>query len=308
MISRIKEKISLKKLALILIAVFVVAELVTVVAVSESFLNAEKFSQSEKAKKIIEAPLSSDEHLKWLDAKGESVNIGNGELSGISVKNNNTSHSYVIMLHPLTQKPSDMASYAYHFYELGFNVYIPDYIGKTVSMGVFEKDTVLSWINYVCGKDSSANVFVFGIGLGGTSALMCTGFNLPSNVKGIISDSGYCDTTEVFKENIDEVYNLPSFPTVTLSSLYVKITKGWSFSREDILNYVKNSTVPILYIHGTEDTVVSVGQSNELYEVTRAKGTGHFTIHGADHAQGLNKNSEKYWREVDDFIRNSLDF
>lgn len=305
---KIQEKLNSKKIAAIVVAVLVFVQIASVVFVSESFLNTERFSKSERAKGIISQQLSSQEDIKWLKNKSESVSFNNGELSGLYVKNNSTSHSYIIIFHPLTTEPADMASYAFHFYELGFNIYIPQYIGKSLSMGIKEQETVAEWANYVAESDESANIFLFGAGVGGTSVLLSTGNSLPENVRGIVADSVYSDIGEVFKENIGEFYGLHSFPTVSIASVYTKLTRGWSFSQADVLGTVRNSKLPILYIHGTEDSIVPVGQSNELFEVTRAKGTNHITIYGADHVQTLNTDSEKYWREVDEFIRKSMDF
>lgn len=306
MFEKIKSKISIKKLILIVAVILVVSQVITTIVVSESFLNTRRFLQSEKADDIMKAPLSSQSHLQWLEAKGESVRVDETGEVAVSVKNNSTSHSYMLLFHPFTEKPEDMANYAYHFYELGFNLVIPDYIGETTSMGISEKDSVLNWVNYISEMDSSSKIFIFGVGLGGTAVLLSTESTLPENVKGIISDSAYCDINEVFSENIDAFYGIPEFPTIYLASLYTKVTRGWSFSQIDVKSVVRNSEVPILYIHGTEDSVVPVGQSNELYEVTRAEGTDHFTIHGAEHAQALNTDSEKYWREVNEFIRNNI--
>lgn len=306
-LSKLKEKISFKKLIIVVVAVLVVAQIVATIVVSESFLNVESFSQSEKADAIISEPLSSQADVEWLKSKCENVEFNDEKLSGLSVKNNSTSHSYIILFHPITQAPEDMASYARHFYELGFNIYIPQYIEKTMSMGINEKEIVPEWVNCVLGNDADANVFLFGVGIGGTTAILSTENDLPHNVKGIISDSGYSDINELFKENIKSIYGVQAFPTVPLASLYISLTRGWSFSQVDIKAAARNSEVPILYVHGTEDSVVPVGQSNELYEVTRAKGSDHFTVYGAEHAQALNTDSEKYWREIDEFIRNSID-
>lgn len=306
MLEKIKENINIKKLIAIVIIVVVAVQLIITIVVSESFLNVHKFSESEKADMLISKPLSSQNYIDWLHSKSEKITPDDTTLSAISIANNSTSHSYMLLFHPLTESPEDMATYAYHFYDLGFNVLIPDYIGEESSMGFYEKEIVLSWIDYVVELDESANIFLLGIGVGGNSMLLCTQAELPGNVKGIMADSVYSDLREVFSQNIKSVYGIASFPVVQLSSVYVHATRGWSFSQEDVRKIVRDSQVPILYIHGTEDSVVPVGQCNELYEVTVAEGTDCFTIYGAEHAQGLNTDSEKYWREVDAFIRNCL--
>ncbi len=307
-ISKIKENPVIKKIIIIVAIALVVANIVSAVVVSESFLNRGRFLKKEEANKIISVRLSSEEHMKWLNVKAEKVNLKDEEEVALYLKNKNTSHSYMIILHSLTTKVEDMASYIYHFYDLGFNVYVPEYMDEAISMGIKEQDVVLKWADHIAKADDKANIFVFGLGMGGTTALLCANNLKHENVKGVISDSGYSDVKEVFKISINNIYGVPSFPTVALSSLYVKITKKLNFNEDDVLEAVRKSEVPILYIHGTEDSIVPVQQSNRLYEVTKAKGSDHITIHGATHGQTMTEDTEKYWREVDAFIRNSLDY
>ena len=203
--------------------------------------------------------------------------------------------------------------YAYHFYDLGFNVILPDARGygeseyKKLNMGWLDRHDVLLWAEEIVKTDSKANIFLFGVGMGGSTVLMASSLELPDNVKGIISDSAYADVQEAFKENIKDIYGVPSFPVVNIASLYVKLTEGWSFKEADALEQVKNSKVPILFIHGGEDEVVPVSQSNDLYEVCSAKGSDHLLISGATHAKTLETNTEKYWSNIDLFILDNIE-
>lgn len=307
-ISKIKEKPVVKKIIVIVAIVLVVANIVSAIVVSESFLNRERFLKKEESNKIISVELSSQEHINWLKVKAEKIALKDGDEVALYLKNKSTSHSYMIILHSLTTNAYDMASYAYHFYDLGFTVYVPEYMGETVSMGIKEQDVVLKWAEHIAEADNKANIFVFGLGTGGTTALLCADNLKHDNVKGVISDSGYSDVKELFEISINDIYGVPSFPTVALSSLYVKITRELNFKEENVLNAVREAEVPILYIHGTEDSIVPIQQSNRLYEVTRAKGSDHITVYGAEHGQTMTEDVEKYWREVDAFIRNSMDY
>ncbi len=62
-----------------------------------------------------------------------------------------------------------------------------------------------------------------------------------------------------------------------------------------------------MYIHGSDDEIVSIGHSNELFELTESKNTEHIRLVGAGHATGSVEDSEKYFRETDKFIRNTID-
>lgn len=303
--SKIKEKLSVKKIIAIIVASLILFELAATVAVSESFLNTQRFAESEKGQSVLEKELSSAQHIKWLEGTAQSVD--DEGFTGLYLKNNATSHSNIILLHSLTTTAKDMAVYAYHFHSLGFNVYIPQYIKGSCTMGFEEKNTVKAVADMIVKKDEKAAVFLFGIGMGATTSILATAEGLPQNVKGVIADSPYSRVDRLFKENVKELYGLTAFPVVQLSSLYIRLTKGWSISSDEILSSARESEIPILYIHGTEDSVVPVEHSNNLFEVTRAKGTDHITIYGATHLQALNTNAEKYWREVEAFIRNSMD-
>ncbi len=302
---KIKEKLNIKRIVAVIVALLILFEIAATVVVSEGFLNTERFAQSKKGQSILEQQLSPAAYISWLEEASQKVDAEG--FKGLYVKNNDTSHSSIILLHSVTTSAEDMAVYAYHFYSLGFNVYVPQYIEKACAMGFEEKNTVKAVADMIVKKDEKAAVFLFGIGMGATTSILATAEGLPQNVKGVIADSPYSRVDRLFKENVKELYGLNAFPVVQLSSLYIRLTKGWSISSDEILSAARESEIPILYIHGTEDSVVPVEHSNNLFEITRAKGTDHTTIHGAEHLQGVNVNSEKYWREVDAFIRNSMD-
>ena len=304
-----------KKVIAVILVLVVVSQVITGVVLGSAVVKPDSFAESSKAENIIRFPLSEPAYVKWLEGKAEKVMMKNSDgknLSGITLSDNATSHSYIIMCHPLTLGALDMASYAYHFYDLGFNVIIPDSRGygddeySKISFGYFEKNDILDWVNAIVKKDDKAKIFLFGVGMGGSTVLMASELNLPDNVKAIISDSAYSDVKALFKENIKDFYPVPSFPAVEIASLYVKATEGWSFGDADVVESVKKSQVPVLIIHGAEDTIVPVDQSNDLYEACPVKGSDHLLIRGAMHAQTQNFKSEKYWQGVDEFILKNL--
>lgn len=300
-----------KKVIAVILLLVIISQTVVGIVLANSVLKPDGFVSSSNAKEIIRFPLSSSEYIKWLESKAEKVMMKNSDgknLSGLLLNNYDTSHSYIIICHPMTMNSRDMALYAYHFYDLGFNVLLPDSRGygdseyTKTSMGYFEKNDILDWVNGIVKKDDKAKIFLFGVGMGGSTVLMASGLNLPENVKGIISDSAYSDVKALFKENIKEFYPVPSFPAVEIASLYVKATQGWSFGDADVVKSVRNSEVPILVIHGGEDGVVPVDQSNDIYEACPVKGSDHILIRGAMHAQTQAFQSEKYWKGVDEFL------
>jgi dienelactone hydrolase len=281
----------------------------TSISVTEHFFNKVEFSKKVSAAKIPMTHESTQENTSWLNSVAEEVKIttdGN-TINSVFLKNKDTSHSYIIILGALMSETEDFSDHAFHFYDLGFNVYIPTYLSQELTMGKTEQNVLKCVVDYVIKNDSQANIFIYGMGIGGTTAILYAGAQVPENVRGVIADSAYGDVKETFKDNIERFYGVSSFPAVAISSGYMDVKKNWSYSDVDVFGAAKRTQIPILYIHGTEDSIVSVNQSNNLFEVTTSKGTKHVTIYGAEHCQTLKTDSVKYWRETDSFIMNTFD-
>lgn len=309
------KKIIFSALAIIL-AVTLIGEAIAGVVLSNTVFNPQKFLKTDKSQEVLRRPLSEQSYIDWMNSKGEKVTVKNSEeydLNGISLKNHATSHSYVIMFHPYTAGVTDMAEYAYRFYDMGFNVVVTEARGfgeseyKKNTFGYNERYDVVDWVNMVVEKDKDSSIFLFGLGSGGSTVLMASSLDMPGNVKGIISDSAYSDLHDLFKENIKELYNMPSFPIVNMASLYTKATMGFSFSDVDVVEEVRNSKLPILFIHGGDDSVVPVDQSNDMYEACTVKGSDHLNISSADHCGALDRKAEKYWLNVDEFVLKNIE-
>ncbi len=278
-------------------------------------LESGNLARSEKASEIIIAPLSNTVEKQWLEKNGTLVETDGEEghiLKALRVDNYITAHSYVVLCHPVTADASDMARFACHYYELGFNVVIPYMRGcgesdyDTLSMGVYDSKDILRWVNMIIAEDNEAQIFLHGLGIGGSAVLMASAEQMPSNVKGIIADSSYADLEDLFEVNCEKMYDLPSFPAVKIGGIYLKNFAGWSFADGNVTEKVKSSKVPILLFHGGDDNIVPVSHGNELYEALPVEGSDHVLISGAAHCQCLNKNPDKYWRNVDAFILSAI--
>ncbi len=311
----ILSKIRIKRLVAIIVAVLLIAEIILSAALNFSVLGKDGIKSSKK-EELIHIELSEGKYVSWMNEASEKISVegeGSHTLKAEKVKNYSSSHSYIIISHPYGKLPSDMAELAYHFYDLGFHVYLPYMRGfgesdyNCVSMGVDDYKDILKWVNEITENDKDAKIFLFGMGLGGTASLLTADKELPENVKGIIADSAYSDINALFKHNINEIYSLPSFPTVEIGSLFNKLINGWSYKDIDLKSVVKNSKVPILYIQGGEDQVVPQEQINDLYDITYDENSDYILVPGATHCENHRFESEKYWSGVDLFILSTMD-
>lgn len=229
------------------------------------------------------------------------------KLHSYHVKNQSSSNKWVITVHGYTSEGINMSSYAKKYYDNGYNVLIPDLRshglseGDYIGMGWNDRLDIISWINYILNEDPNADIVLHGISMGAATVLMTSGEEIPSNVKVIIADCGYTSVWDEFAYQLDDLFSLPEFPILNVSSIVSKIRAGYFLGEASSIEQVKKSKTPILYIHGDQDDFVPYYMMEELYNATSSE-KEMLTIKGAEHAKASEVDPETYWTTVNNFI------
>ncbi|MBS6183968.1 MAG: alpha/beta hydrolase [Clostridium celatum] len=229
------------------------------------------------------------------------------KLHSYQVKNQSSSNKWVITVHGYTSEGINMSSYAKKYYDNGYNVLIPDLRshglseGDYIGMGWDDRLDIISWINYILNEDPNAEIVLHGISMGAATILMTSGEEIPSNVKVIIADCGYTSVWDEFAYQLDDLFSLPEFPILNVSSIVSKIRAGYFLGEASSIEQVKKSKTPILYIHGDQDDFVPYYMMEELYNATNSE-KEMLTIEGAEHAKASEVDPETYWTTINNFI------
>ncbi|MDU2490649.1 MAG: alpha/beta hydrolase [Clostridium celatum] len=229
------------------------------------------------------------------------------KLHSYQVKNQSSSNKWVITVHGYTSEGINMSSYAKKYYDNGYNVLIPDLRshglseGDYIGMGWDDRLDIISWINYILNEDPNAEIVLHGISMGAATVLMTSGEEIPSNVKVIIADCGYTSVWDEFAYQLDDLFSLPEFPILNVSSIVSKIRAGYFLGEASSIEQVKKSKTPILYIHGDQDDFVPYYMMEELYNATNSE-KEMLTIEGAEHAKASEVDPETYWTTINNFI------
>ena len=229
------------------------------------------------------------------------------KLHSYKVTNQNNSNKWVIAVHGYTSEGINMSTYAKHYYDNGYNVLIPDLRahglseGNYIGMGWDDRLDIISWINYILNENPNAEIILHGVSMGAATVLMTSGEEIPSNVKAIVADCGYTSVWDEFAYQLDDLFSLPEFPILNVSSMVAKIRAGYFLGEASSLEQVKNSKTPILYIHGDKDDFVPYYMMEELYKATSSE-KEMLTIKGAEHAKASEIDPETYWNTVNNFI------
>lgn len=231
----------------------------------------------------------------------------NLKLHSYKIQNTIPSNKWAIVVHGYTSEGINMSSYAKKYYDMGFNVLIPDLRahglseGDYIGMGFDDRLDIISWINNILSKNPNAEIVLHGVSMGAATVCMTSGEDLPSNIKAIVADCGYTSVWDEFAYQLEQLFSLPEFPILNVSSVITKIRAGYTLGEASAIDQVKKSKTPILYIHGDQDDFVPYYMMEELYNATNSE-KEMLTIKGAEHAKASEVDPETYWTTVNNFI------
>lgn len=229
-------------------------------------------------------------------------------LTGYIAENAFHSQAWIIIAHGYTNSASSMSSYAQGFYEMGFNMLLPDARGhgssqgSYIGMGWHERKDIKSWIDYLIDNYPEPQILLFGVSMGAATVMMASGEPLPLNVRAVIEDCGYTSVKDEFSYQLKHCFHLPYFPILPAASIITRIKAGYSIIREgSAIEQIKRSHIPTLFIHGTADDFVPFYMLDELYKAASCP-KQYLAVEGASHAKACSANPELYWRTIKDFL------
>lgn len=298
---------------IIVIAICIILSLIIIAAgfIGNYFYNL-ALNPSTSRDIIFEASDDSDEEqVNWLlEESGytdEFIISEDGlQLHACEIDQPDNSHKWVITIHGYTSEGDSMSGYAEGFYNMGYNVLVPDLRGHGMSegnyigMGWDDRLDIIQWIDYIVQKDSKAQIVLHGVSMGGATVMMVSGEKLPSNVKCIIEDSGYTSAWAEFAYQLRKLFNAPETPILQLANIVGKIRAGYWISEASAIKQLAKATLPILFIHGDEDNFVPVYMLEEVYEAAPVE-KEKLIVEGSKHAESLETNPELYWETISKF-------
>lgn len=173
--------------------------------------------------------------------------------------------------------------------------------GKATTFGIRERYDCKLWTEYAVSRfGEKTDLILAGVSMGAATVMMASELGLPENVRAIVADCGFSEPAAIIKETIRKM-KLPVKPLYLLVSLGAHVFGGFDLKEATALSAVKKLQIPILFIHGKEDTVVPLSMCEELYESCAGK-KEKLIVEEADHANSAVVDFEAYERAVMDFL------
>lgn len=233
-----------------------------------------------------------DAGKRWLegrDAEEQYITSFDGlKLYGRLFRNGN-SNTTIIMMHGFRSTAEHDFSLAFEFYfNKGFNLLIPDQRshgkseGKFITYGAYESRDVISWAEHINTIFPDGSLYITGVSMGATTVLMAIEQGLPTNVLGIIADCGFTSPAEIIKKVMKKDLKVPLFPFYYTTRAVTKLLTGFDFEEYSAVRAVRESKIPILFLHGKSDGFVPFYMGEEIYSAAACRKKAVW-VEGADH-------------------------
>ncbi|MGL4344093.1 MAG: alpha/beta hydrolase [Cellulosilyticaceae bacterium] len=195
-----------------------------------------------------------------------------------------------------------------YYHEQGYHICLIDQRtcgaseGDYMGYGYLESDDMALWTEQLAvlfGTD--CEIYLQGISMGAATVLMMSHRLLPQQVRGIIAECSYTSIWEEFAYQLKTSFHLPTFPILHLTSRVCRIRAKYSLRQAAPMACVKQSRLPILFVHGGKDDFVPTDMVYALYDACPTF-KGLLVIEDALHARGFYTDSRQYQEAIEQFL------
>ena len=139
--------------------------------------------------------------------------------------------------------------------------------GDYMGFGMIERFDCLEWIKWLNDNGfGGRKIYLAGISMGATTVLMAAGEPLPESVKGIQADCGFTSPKAIWKHVTEQNLHMSVGPlrqVCTDLAFRRKLRQG--LSAYSTRTAMEQNTIPVLFVHGTEDRFVPIQMTYDNY-------------------------------------------
>ena len=216
------------------------------------------------------------------------------------------SQKTALMVHGYNADPYvNLVCPARWLYDRGFNVLVIYQRGhgcsggKHSGMGLLETDDVFLWIDWLLQQDPSQRILPYGVSMGGTTLMYLSDSIREENVPCMIVDCGYISTYNQLMSDAKRMHLppllIPLIGWLCRIDLHIDI-------REKTTDHLMNAQKPILFIHGTDDQTVPIGECQANFETCSA-GKRLVVVDGAAHTVAFQKGGAQVEDAMTQFLK-----
>lgn len=238
-----------------------------------------------------------------------TIDRGDAVISGEVIRNPKGTDRVAVICHGHTANRFADLKYAIMFYKLGWHVVVFDERHFGVSTGDIstlgykecaDLSAIIRYTRSVFGENCT--LALHGESMGAATSLMVLDRERPDIV---FADCPFMDTEELMKKMLSEVH-APVRTVIWIAKHRAKRLYGYDIEAASPIAAVRNSDVPICLFHGDADTLIPCEHSRKLFEACKNKKSELHIFHGANHAESVISERERYEDILGKFIEKCL--
>jgi len=166
--------------------------------------------------------------------------------------------------------------------------------GEYMGFGMLERYDCMEWVKWVNHRTGgNIPIYLGGASMGATTVLMTAGLELPENVHGIVADCGFTSPHAIWKHVVENNLHMPYSIYAAAANDLCRRKIHLGAKDYSAVDAMKKCKVPVLFIHGTDDSFVPVEMTYENYKACAAP-KRLFVVPGADHGMSYYTDKEGY--------------
>ena len=221
---------------------------------------------------------------------------GNYQLHVELLKNPTAGSKYVILSHGYTDNRMGSLKYVPLYMDLGYHCVVYDLRGHGENQPTYTTYGVLEGEDLKFLVEDTRNRYpeMTVLGLHGESlgaATTITSLKYSPDVDFVVADCGFSDIDNVLREGYRNAH-VPTF-LVDLADLGAQIRYHYSIKAMRPIDSLGENEIPILFIHGEQDTFILPKNSEDMAQTTK----GYYEIHiipNAGHAESVLVDAANY--------------
>lgn len=204
----------------------------------------------------------------------------------------------VAMFHGYRSEPTrDFGTFAMDIRDMGFMLFMPDQRaqggseGRHMTFGVNERLDAVKWCETLAEEYPGLPIILYGLSMGASTVLMASELKLPESVCAVVADCGFTTPAAICEKVLKVDLHLPKFPIYYGAELLVRLLAGYRFDSASSVDAIKNTSLPVLVIHGENDKFVPHSMG---LEISAAADCEFLSVPDAGHGESYLYDPEGY--------------
>ena len=232
------------------------------------------------------------------------------KLNVLEIKQNDKPE-WVVLQHGVTTNHKVMLDYAYMYYQMGYNLLLPDARyhgesgGKTISYGYYEKNDMRACVDHLRNKyGKGIKIGMHGVSMG-AAIILSYATGVRDDCSFYIADCPYSSFRRQLKDVVKRTLGLPDFIISTIvffSNLFIRLIYGYDINRIDIIAKIHRMENPALFTTCRGDGYIDYKMTEELFETCRSESKKLVLYEEGGHTGAYPANREEYIKMITDFL------